>query len=164
MNEIVNNFLLARDRFMPELRFRHSGLFYNVCGPFTRNKKRIQKFKELDIKGIFIKSNQIVLSMAWLMEIYLKEQLPIKYYAIERLILFKKIDMMDIRRSSFNIFFVKRTLGDPVKNEIEWNEEPTEEFQRPYIRKFEKPKVHSSFIGSIWCADLANMQLLNRFD
>ena len=57
MNEIVNNFLLAWDRFMAELRFRHSALFDNVCGPFTRNKKGIQKFKELDIKGIFIKSN-----------------------------------------------------------------------------------------------------------
>ena len=75
MNEIVNNFLLAGNRFMPEMRLRHSG-FYYVCGPFTRNKKRIQKFKELDMKGIFIKSNLIVLSMAWLMEIlkiYLNE-------------------------------------------------------------------------------------------
>ena len=57
MNEIVNNFLLVRDRFMPEMHLRHSGLFYNVCGPFTRNKKRIQEVKELSMKGIFIKSN-----------------------------------------------------------------------------------------------------------
>ena len=57
MNEILNNFLLVRDRFMPEMDLRHSGLFYNVCGPFTKNKKRIQEFKELNPKGTFIKSN-----------------------------------------------------------------------------------------------------------
>ena len=59
---------------------------------------------------------------------------------------------------------MKATLGGPVKNEIDRNKELTEEFRRPFIRKFEKPKVHSPFIYSIWCADLADMQLLNRFD
>ena len=37
MNEIVNRFLLAGDKFMP-------GFTYSACGPFTRNKKRIEKF------------------------------------------------------------------------------------------------------------------------
>ena len=55
-------------------------------------------------------------------------------------------------------------MGDPVKNEIERNKESPKEFHRPFIRKLEKPKVHSSFIDSIWCADLADVQLLNRFD
>ena len=43
MNEIVNNFLLARDKFMPEMHWRQSGFTYSDCGPFTKNKKRIEK-------------------------------------------------------------------------------------------------------------------------
>ena len=43
MNQIVNNFLLAGDRFMPEMHLRQPGFTYSVYGPFTRNKQRIQK-------------------------------------------------------------------------------------------------------------------------
>ena len=46
MNEIVNNFLLAGDKFMPEMHLKQPGFNYNACGPFTKNKKRIQKSKE----------------------------------------------------------------------------------------------------------------------
>ena len=44
MNEIVNKFLLAGDKFMPGMHLRQSGFAYCACGPFTRNKERIQKF------------------------------------------------------------------------------------------------------------------------
>ena len=47
MNEIVNWFLLAGDKFMPEMHLRRSGFTYNTCAPFTKNKERIQKFKEI---------------------------------------------------------------------------------------------------------------------
>ena len=46
MNEIFNKFLLAGDKFMPEMYLRQPGFTYSVCGPFTKNKERIQKFKE----------------------------------------------------------------------------------------------------------------------
>ena len=46
MNEIVNNFLLVGDKFMPELHLRQPGFTYSACGPFTKNKEKIQKFKE----------------------------------------------------------------------------------------------------------------------
>ena len=46
MNEIVIKFLLAGDRFVPEMHFRQPGFTYSACGPFTKNKQRIQKFKE----------------------------------------------------------------------------------------------------------------------
>ena len=44
MNEIINNFLLAGDEFMPEMHLKQPGLTYSACGPFTRNKERIEKF------------------------------------------------------------------------------------------------------------------------
>ena len=46
MNEIVNKLLLVGDKFMPEMHLRQPGFTYSACGPFTKNKERIQKFKE----------------------------------------------------------------------------------------------------------------------
>ena len=46
MNEIVNMLLLAGDKFMPEMHLKQPGFNYSACGPFTKNKKRIQKYKE----------------------------------------------------------------------------------------------------------------------
>ena len=46
MNEIVNKFLLAGDKFMPEMHLRQPGLTYSACGPFTKYKERIQKFMQ----------------------------------------------------------------------------------------------------------------------
>ena len=43
MNEIINNFLLAGDRFMPEMHLRQPRFAYSACGPFTKNKEKIQK-------------------------------------------------------------------------------------------------------------------------
>ena len=44
MNKIVNKFLLAGDKFMPEMHLKQPGFTYSDCGPFTKNKERIQKF------------------------------------------------------------------------------------------------------------------------
>ena len=46
MNEIVNNFFLARDKFIPEMHLKQPGFTYSACERFTKNKERIQKFKE----------------------------------------------------------------------------------------------------------------------
>ena len=46
MDEIVNKFLLTGDKFMPEMHLKQPGFTYSACGPFTKNKERIQKFKE----------------------------------------------------------------------------------------------------------------------
>ena len=46
MNEIVNKFLLAGDKFMLEMHLKQPRFTYSTCGSFTKNKERIQKFKE----------------------------------------------------------------------------------------------------------------------
>ena len=46
MNEMVNKCSLAGDKFMPEMRLKQPGFTYSACGPFAKNKERIQKFKE----------------------------------------------------------------------------------------------------------------------
>ena len=45
MNNIINKFLLTADRFMPEVHLKNLEVgTYSACGPFTRNKDRINKF------------------------------------------------------------------------------------------------------------------------
>ena len=46
MNEIVNKFLLVRDKFMIEMHLKQPGFTYSACGPFTKNIERIQKFMQ----------------------------------------------------------------------------------------------------------------------
>ena len=46
MNELINKFLLAGDKFMPEMHVKQAGFTYSACGPFTKNKERTQNFKE----------------------------------------------------------------------------------------------------------------------
>ena len=46
MNEIVNKFLLAGDKFIPEMHLKQPGFTYSACGSFTKYKERIEKFEE----------------------------------------------------------------------------------------------------------------------
>ena len=46
MNKTVNKFLLAGGKFMPDMHLKQPGFTYSVWGPFTKNKERIQKYKE----------------------------------------------------------------------------------------------------------------------
>ena len=48
MNEFVNKFLLVGDKFMPEMHLRQLGFTYSACGPFTKNKERIEKFMQTE--------------------------------------------------------------------------------------------------------------------
>ena len=67
MNEIVNKFLLAGDKFMREMHLRQPGFTYSACGPFTKNKEQIQKLKKQEIQAIFTKTNliRLVFSMIY---------------------------------------------------------------------------------------------------
>ena len=56
MNEIVNKFLLVGDKFMPEMHLKQPGFTYSACGPFTKNKEKIQKFKETGDTSYIYKS------------------------------------------------------------------------------------------------------------
>ena len=39
MNEIVNKFLLAGDKFMLEKHLTQPGFTFSACGPFTKQRK-----------------------------------------------------------------------------------------------------------------------------
>ena len=43
MNKVVNKFLLAGDKFMPEIHLKQPVFTYSACVPFTKNKERTEK-------------------------------------------------------------------------------------------------------------------------
>ena len=74
--------------------------------------------------------------------------------------------------SNFSRFFDKKTSatsankfdGSSIKNENISNKELAEELHKPIIRKFIKRKVQSPFLDNVWGADLADMQLISKFN
>ena len=56
MNEIINKFLLVGDKFMPEIHLKQPGFTYSACGPFTKNKQRIEKFMQTGNKDFIFKN------------------------------------------------------------------------------------------------------------
>ena len=54
MNQIINTFLLARDKFMPETYLKQPRYTYSTCGPFNKNKEiKKTKKKTGDTKHIY---------------------------------------------------------------------------------------------------------------
>ena len=68
MNKIRNNFLLAGEKFMPEMHLIQPaaigkpGYTYRACGPSTKNEEGIKKSKKQEIHYIFFKTNYIKLA------------------------------------------------------------------------------------------------------
>ena len=46
MNKTINKFLLAGDKFMPEIHLRQPRFTNTACRPITKNKERVRKFKQ----------------------------------------------------------------------------------------------------------------------
>ena len=65
----MNSFLLVGDKFMPEIHLKQPSFTYSACGPFTRNKERIEKFMRTGNTD-FIYRNEIdkaSFNIIWLM-------------------------------------------------------------------------------------------------
>ena len=59
-------------------------------------------------------------------------------------------------------FFDKKSTGIGIANEP--NYQLPNELHKPIIKKFKKRKVYSGFRDNIWGADLADMQLISKFN
>ena len=68
MNEIVNKFLIAGDKFMPEIHLKQLGFTYSACGPFIKNKE-LKNLCRQEIQTLFTEMNliKLALNMSWLM-------------------------------------------------------------------------------------------------
>ena len=168
MNEIVNKFLLAGDELMPEMHLRQPQFVYSACGPFTKNKERIQKFKETGDTNYIYKNK---LDKACFQHDGDFKDLT-KRTAADKVLRDKAFKIAsdqkydgDQRRLASMVykFFNKKSQESGLASNKE-NTQLANERHKPIIRKFKKRKVHSSFRDNIWGADLADMQLVSKFN
>ena len=157
MNNIINKFLLAGDKFMPEMKerikkFEQTGdtryIYRNeldkACfhhdAAYADNKNllnRTRADKFLRDKAYAIASNP-------------------QYDGYQRGLASMVYKFFDSKVSSPD----RKTVGSGVNENIKL----ANELYKPIIRKFNKRKVYSSFKDNIWDADLADMQLLSKFN
>ena len=69
MNEIVNKFLLASDRYMPEMHLKQPGLLTVLVIHLLKTKKELKSLYKLEIQTLFTKMSliKLVFNMEWLM-------------------------------------------------------------------------------------------------
>ena len=171
MNEIVNKFLLAGDKLMPEMHLKQTGFTYSTCGPFTKNKERTQKLGDTN----YIYKNELDKAC------FQHDMAYGDFKDLARRTASEKV----LRNKAFNIaknpeydrhqrglasmvykYFDKKSTGSGV-NMHENNEcslDLAEGLHKPIIIKFKKRTVCSRFKDNICGADLADMQLISKFD
>ena len=141
---------------MAEMHLREPGFTYSACGPFTKNKERIkQKFKETgdilryinqkELDKVCFQHDMAYEDFKYLTRITASD----KILRDKAFIIVKNSKYDGYRRGLASMvynFFDKKTAGGAVKNQIMQNKELAEELHKPIIGKFEKTKVHSTFI------------------
>ena len=172
MNNLINKFLLAGDKFMPEIHLSHPQFTYSACGPFTRHEERIQKFKEtgdtnyvfknvLD-KACFVHDAAYSDSKDLTQRTIADENLKNRAFDIAK---DPKYDGYQRGLASIVYkFFDSKVSGSSAKLIPENEQLANEPHKPPIIRKFEKRKVYSTFKDNIWGVDLADMQLLSKYN
>ena len=169
MNEIVNNFLLVGDKCMPEMHLKQPGFTYSACGPFFKNKERIQKFKEARDTSYIYKNELDKACFQHDMAFGDFKDLTKRTIA-DKVLRNKAFKIASDQKydgyqsglaSMVYKFFDKKTQGSGLANNKE-NIQLADELPKPVIRTFKKRKVYSSFKENIWGVDLADLQLLSK--
>ena len=176
MAQIINKFLLAGDKFMPEMHLRQPQSTYSTCGPFTKHKQRIKKFKVTGGTNYIYKNE---LDKAWFAHD--------AAYSDSKNLTKRTIADKILRDEAFNIakdqkydeyqrglasmvynIFDKKSAGSGAKyvntKLAPQNKQLAEALYKSVIKKFGEKKVHAAFKDNIWGADLADMQLLSRYN
>ena len=173
MNNIINNFLLAGDKFMPEMHLRQPRFAYSACGPFTRHKERIKEFKRT-VDTRYIYRNELDKACFQHDSVYADHKDLIKRTEVDKVLRDKAYDIASNPKyngyqrglaSMVYKFFDKKSTGSgfkKLKNTARNSSILADELHKPIIRKFNKRKVYSQFKDNIWGIDLADMQSLKN--
>ena len=175
MNKIVYQFLLARDKFLPKMHSKQRGFTYSACGSFTKNKERIQNFRETgdtsyiykneldkacfqhdiaygDFKDLArrVASDKVLTDKAFN---FAKNP---KYDSYQRGLISMVYNFFDEKSASLPD---KSVSDSGVNIPLEFNEQLDQ-----LLENFKKRTVYSGLKNNIWVADLADVRLLNKFN
>ena len=170
-SNVINKLLLAGDKFMPEIHLRQPQFTYSACGPFTKHEKRIQKFKESGDTS-YIYMNELDKACFTHDAAYSDSKDVTKRTVADKILKNRAFDIAKGPKcdgyqrglaSMVYKFFDSKVSGSGAKL-IPENKQLANELHKPIIRKFEKRKVYSTFKDNIWGVDLADMQLLSKYN
>ena len=163
MNEMVNKFLLAGDKFIPEI---HLSLDLHIV-----LVDHFQKFKETG-DSRYIYQNELDKACLQHDMVYGDFKDLSRRLASDKMLCDKafniaknpKYDGYQRGLASLVYIFLIKNFWQRIKSKIISNKELAEDLQKPILRKSKKRKVHSHFIDNICGADLADMQLINKLN
>ena len=172
MNNIINKFLLAGDKFMPEMHLRQPQFVYSACGRFTRHKERIKKIKQTgDTRYIY--RNELDKACFQHDSAYADHKDLTNRTEADKVLKDKAYDIASnpeydgYQRGLASMvykFFNKKSMGSGVKKLIDTAKPSSlilaDELHKPVLKKFRK--VYTQFKDNIWRVDLADMQSLSR--
>ena len=170
MNNIINTFLLAGDKFMPEMHLRQPRFVYSACGPFTRHKERIKEFKRTGNMH-YIYRNELDKACFQHDSAYADHKDLMNRTEADKVLRDKAYDIASNPKyhgyqrglaSMVYKFFDKKSVGSGINTIKSSSSILADELHKPVIRKFKKRKVYSQFKDNIWGVDLADMQSLSR--
>ena len=177
MNNVINKFLLASDKFMPEMHLRQHRFVYSACGPFTRHKERIKEFKRTgDTRYIY--RNELDKACFQHDSAYVDHKDLINRTEADKVLRDKAYDIASnteydgYQRGLVSMaykFFDKNSTSSgfkKLKNMARNSSILADERHKPIIRKLKKRKVYSQFKDNIWGGggrvELADMKSLSR--
>ena len=170
MNNIINKFLLAGDKFMPKMHLRQPRFVYSACGPFTRHKERIKEFKHTgDTRYIY--RNELHKACFQHDSAYADHKDLINRTEANKVLRDKAYDIASnpeydgYQRGLVSMvykFFDKKSTGSGINTAKPSSSILADELHKPIINKFNKRKVYSQVKDNIWGVDLADMQSLSR--
>ena len=154
-NEIVSNFLLASDKFTPEMHLKQPGFAYSPCGPFTRNKEIIEKLMQTGNTD-FLYRNELDKACFQHDMAYGKSKDLTKRTQSDQVLGDKAFKIASDPKyngyqrglaSMVYKLFDKRSSGSG--DDTEPNYQLANEFRRQIIKQFKTRKVYSSFRDNI---------------
>ena len=175
MNNVINKFLLAGDKFMPEIHLRQPRFVYTARGPFTRHKEIIKEFKRTgDTRYIY--RNELNKACFQHDPAYADHKDLINRTEADKVLRDKAYDIASNPKcdgyqrglaSMVYEFFDKKSTGSGIATArpsalARSSSILADERHKPIIRKFNKRKVYSQFKDNIWGVDLADMQSISR--
>ena len=154
MNEIVKKFLQVGDKFMPEIHLKQPEFTYSTCGPFTKNKERIEKFMATGNTD-FINRNELDKACFQHDMTYGKSKGLAKRTQSDKVLRDKALKIASdpksdgYQRGLVSIvykFFDKKSSGSSIAA-TEPNYQLADELPKPIIKKFKKRKVYKTIFG-----------------
>ena len=166
----INKFLLVGYKFMPEIHLRQPQFTYSACGPFTKHEQRIQKFKATGDTN-YIYMNELDKACFTHDAAYSDSKDLTKRTVADKILENKAFDnAKDPKYDGYQRglasmvykFFDSKVSGSGAKLMLQ-SEQLADKLHKP-IRKFEKRTLYSTFKDNIWGVDLADMQLLSKYN